>query len=98
MLTALDAVRDSGSAYMPPLAKFMSLGRSGNATQSKGDYGPWEKCPYTGRNRRLKPGYEELAKRLGSKDDPRSPEQIRIDIENMIANPDGVNSLGEPYA
>jgi hypothetical protein len=55
-------------------------------------YGPWEKCPYTGRMRRLKPGYELLAARLGDGiADKRTPDEIRDDIESMLAMPD-------PYA
>ncbi len=61
-------------------------------------YGPWETCPYTGRRRRIKLSHSMLAKSLGDGVfDKRTPEQIRIDIENMIDNPDGCNSLGQPY-
>ena len=86
VLTALGSIRDSGSSYMPPLAKFMSLGRSGNADKGTGDFGHWETCPYTGRQRRLRPGHELLAARLGSKYDPRSNDEIRQDIERYIAD------------
>ena len=87
VLRGVDAVRRSGSSYMPNLNKFVSY-----CAEAKGGYsaanghGTWETCPFTGRRRRLKPGYELLAERLGSKDDPRMHEEIRRDIEEGIAN------------
>lgn len=61
VLVALQGVRDSGSAYLPPLAKFMSMGRAGNEdSQHSTGFGQWEVCPFTGLRRRLKPGYEAV--------------------------------------
>ena len=75
----------------------MSMGRSGNADKGTGDFGMWEACPYTGRKRRLKPGHESLAETLGSKDDPRTNDEIRQDIEQYIADgqPDCRPAAGE---
>ena len=83
VLAGIREVRDAGSSYMPVMAKFLAMCRAGNSDGAV-MAGEWEVCPYTGRRRRLKPGYELLAERLGSKDDPRTNEQIRLDIEAYI--------------
>ena len=83
VLRGIDSVRGSGSSYAPNLNKFIGHCLD-NYSQPAGQVGEWEKCPYTGRRRRLKPGHEELAKRLET--DPRTHEQIRQDIEAYIAN------------
>jgi len=83
VLRGIKAVKQSGSSYAPNLNKFVGFCLA-NYSQPTG-HGTWETCPYTGRQRRLKVGYELLAERLGSKDDPRTHEEIRQDIESMIA-------------
>jgi hypothetical protein len=92
VLNGMAATESSGSDYPPKLNKFIGYCiKSGSQNDSKA-YGPWEKCPYTGRMRRLKPGYESLAARLGDGiADKRTPDEIRDDIESMLAMPD-------PYA
>ncbi len=83
VLRGIAATRQSGSSYVPNLNKFIGFCLA-EYSQPAG-HGTWETCPYTGRQRRLKVGYELLAERLGSKDDPRTNEEIRQDIESMIA-------------
>jgi len=85
VLRGIGAVKASGSSYVPNLNKFIGYCMQ-NYSQSNAAHGEWESCPYTGRRRRLKPGYELLAERLGSKDDPRTHDQIRQDIETYIAD------------
>ena len=97
VLAGLKAVKKKGSPYTPKLAEFIGLCLSGfDADNPKGGYGTWETCPYTGRQRRLKPERDgemtRLAEMLGDGiTDTRGFGQIRDDIETYIAN-------GQTYA
>jgi hypothetical protein len=71
----------------PKLGEFIGYCIKSGSQNDSNAYGPWEKCPYTGRMRRLKPGHELLAARLGDgTTDNRTPEEIRDAIESMLAD------------
>lgn len=93
VLRGLQSVRDAGSAYLPPLSKFLSYCRSGGAENFSPDFGPWETCPYTGRRRRLRltEGWAEVAERFET--ESRTNQQIRSDIESMIAAGRAYNAI-----
>lgn len=92
VLQGIAAVRNLGSSYAPNLNKFLALCRneSDAADQVGANIGPWETCPYTGRQRRLKNVLSENNPRVDSAgrfiDDERTDQEIREDIEKLIAS------------